>query len=130
MDRPTRPGTVTLMAVVFLIGGVGVLGMSGWALFSPEGVPETLPFWIAEALVSIAAGVGLWRLKAWGAVLTGILFALLGAEHLYRYAVGEGVNMVLIGAGFAAVGLVGGIGLYRAMTGRSAGAAPTPPAKK
>jgi hypothetical protein len=76
MSVPRRPGWITLVIIFVVLSSADSL----WNFPGQVGrAPLQASISLVEAIVSLAAAVGLWRMKAWGAVLfaAGAVLSLL-----------------------------------------------------
>jgi hypothetical protein len=102
-----RPAAVTaLCALLWVIGaGFGAYGL--WLVLNLS--PASQWIWAALAVVAgaaaIAAGVGLFQMRRWGAVLFGVL-ALLGSINYLAGAIFRFSDLSSAGPAAAASGII------------------------
>lgn len=118
-DWVNRPGCVTLYAILLWLGPAGVAAFGLYVVILGETLPDPVAgrtFLLAAIvmlpfmLLSVLAGIGLWRMKAWGWWLVMVLGLLqLGLNVLNFLADLAGGERTSIGAqllGFAVAGAV------------------------
>jgi len=103
-----RPTGVTILAVMAIIGGIGLLLTGGWFLITEGGkfmAGDTFHGGmgvtgaagaIVLALFFLGLGIGLWRLKPWAWFLSLAVAGLLTAFGLLRVMARSDLGMTLV----------------------------------